>query len=445
MRFSTRTLGTLLAAFLALASTAFADLPLDNFDSGTMVYWNLGWGGSGTSFRWTLVTVPGRAGLSLRLQTSLGMSGWVSLERTLSPQNWNDQTGVRLLIYGQGPANPTTTTIQVWEVRGERWEKSIVVNWSGWKEVTVPFSEFTKAWQPAGVVSNGVFERAAIGRFVIALSGPIRNSDLLFDDVAVYGTTASKASSIIPLYAYPISWVNGQRVLSANWAAVIQAAKDNPSVIPWAIINPDDGPGLASSPDTADYAEGIRALRSAGVKTLGYVRTGWAGQFGDVSRTLSVVKREIDAWPANFGAGMVDGIFFDEGSNEDGASPDRGYTRVQYYSELSRYAKSKGATLTVNNPGAPTQAAFIPTADVTVIYENKGFPAASDLKEMASIAPKSKLAVLVYGQSSAPTTAQVANAKQYVGIMYTTNDTGINPWDDIPSVPYLNALFRLLP
>jgi hypothetical protein len=218
--------------------------------------------------------------------------------------------------------------------------------------------------------------------------------------------------TIIPLYTRPSD---------ASWAAVASAKRAHPAVPAIAIINPADGPGVAA---LADYAAGTSMLTGAGLKVIGYVHT----EYGH--RDPSAVEQEIDRYRSWYPA--VTGIFFDEMANTTGYEA--------YYRALDAYAKSRGHDLTVGNPGTELPRSYLGSADVFIIREGGGLPAASILNG-AGLVPRATLGALCYGVPAVDG-AFVAAVRRQVGYIYLQSDTLPNPWDTVPS--YLAELLAAL-
>ncbi len=216
-------------------------------------------------------------------------------------------------------------------------------------------------------------------------------------------TSTSSTGVMVPLYTYPTS---------STWNEVIQAKLANPSVPIIAIINPDNGPGIAQD---SNYVLGIDALRSAGITVLGYVYTQYA------QRNLVSVEADINTYHNWYN---ISGIFFDEMSNVIG--------NENYYSTLSSYVKSLGYVITAGNPGTSVPTSYIGTVNILNIYENQGLPLTSDLANWTSAYSKQNFAMMSYGVGSINSSYELS-ASKYVGWIYITNANLPNPYDVLPS------------
>jgi hypothetical protein len=213
----------------------------------------------------------------------------------------------------------------------------------------------------------------------------------------------ASTGTIVPLYTNPGD---------SSWNVVAAAKQAHPTVPVIAVVNPTNGPGPARD---AGYAAGIGKLQLVGVTVIGYVATGYT------ARGIAAVEADIDRWKSFYPA--LQGIFFDEQSNRRGDEA--------FYSTVSQYAKSKGLSFTVGNPGADTGPTFVGVVDVGLIYESFGVPGASVLTGWHTGYPRENFGIIPYGATLDH--AYVKQAKAYVGYIYVTNDNLPNPWDSVPS------------
>ena len=122
----------------------------------------------------------------------------------------------------------------------------------------------------------------------------------------------------------------------------------------------------------------------------------------------------------------MEGIFFDEMSNTAG--------NEGYYQRQDAYARTKGMTYTVGNPGTDTLPSFVGTVNTIIVYESSGTAA---LPSWYTSYARDNFGVLPYNVPSLDT-AYVTSAKQKVGYIYLTDDNLPNPWDTLSS--YFSAL-----
>ena len=229
------------------------------------------------------------------------------------------------------------------------------------------------------------------------------------------GTIAatSPTAALVPLYTVPSD---------SSWTAIADAKMAHPKVPVYAIVDPASGPGAAAD---AGYAAGIGKLQLAGITVLGYVPTGYG------SRSVPAIEADVDRWKSFYPA--TQGIFFDEMSIRLGDE--------LIYKTVSQYAKSKGMTFTVGNPGLDTKPTFVGTTDVIMIYEGAGFPPTTALSGWHTSYPRTSFGAFAYGVPSLDAAA-VKQARAYVGYIYVNTDVLPNPWDTVPS--YLSDLLAAL-
>ncbi len=226
---------------------------------------------------------------------------------------------------------------------------------------------------------------------------------------SAYGATQLATGIMVPLYTYPSS---------TAWDDMVKVKTAYPSIPTIAIINPSNGPG--SSKDS-NYSSGIQKLQSAGIGVLGYVSTAYS------SRSTTAIQADIDAYKSWYPS--INGIFFDEMANWAG--------KEDYYKDMNAYAKSKGYTFTVGNPGADTISSYVGTVDNIIIYERDGVPALSYLTGWHTNHAKNNFSIIPYKVGSLDNTF-VASSSAYVGYMFLTSDDLPNPWDSLPA--YYEAL-----
>jgi Spherulation-specific family 4 len=227
-----------------------------------------------------------------------------------------------------------------------------------------------------------------------------------------------KLKILLPLYIYP-NWYERDKYL---WKQVALAAQKVPIV---AIINPNNGPDNA--PPNTDYQQGIKDLRQAGVKIVGYVPTNYT------KRELPAVKADIDLYIKHFN---VDGIFIDESANTQ--------DKLSYYQQIYKHIKARASRYQVIlNPGTDITESYIhePVADVVVIFENyqkvwtKYNPPAY-VKNYAAEHFAALVHTVAADRQSIKNTIDRA-AKHKFGYIYITNDSvdtaNNNPWDSLPS------------
>ena len=203
-------------------------------------------------------------------------------------------------------------------------------------------------------------------------------------------SNVSSKELLIPVYFYDLTlW---DRVVNANADEI-------------AIINPSNGPGESVD---SNYEEFIANLISHNKKPIGYVYTNWGG------RDIDDVEDDIDTWLAFYPD--IKGFFLDEVAT--------GEDKLNYYTQLRDYIKSKGDYFIVLNPGTTPDSGYFDIADVVVVFEN-------NVSNLTNVCENSKSAIIVYGANSLHMEDIVKNYEcKYV---YVTDDESPNPYDTLPS------------
>ncbi|TKX25007.1 hypothetical protein C1H76_2784 [Elsinoe australis] len=198
------------------------------------------------------------------------------------------------------------------------------------------------------------------------------------------------ASSILfPLYVFPHN--------SSTWDPLYTAASANPQLNFTVVVNPGNGPGNESIPDTG-YRTAIEKLHTyANIQIVGYVHTSWT------SRNISLVLDDIatySGWTANDPDLVISGIFFDE-------------TPTVYSSAASEYLESINAAVksssgirspktVIHNPGAVPDAGLnSDTTDITIAFESSLDDYQTKQSALASLPlPRSRYSSLVHSAAS---------------------------------------------
>jgi Spherulation-specific family 4 len=225
-----------------------------------------------------------------------------------------------------------------------------------------------------------------------------------------------KLQILLPLYIYP-NWYDKSKYA---WKQVITAAKKVPIV---AIINPNSGPNNA--PPNADYQQGIKDLRQAGVQIIGYVPSNYA------NRDLPAIKADIDLYTKYF---QVDGIFIDEAASSIDQS--------NYYRQIYQYIKATSAKYNVIiNPGVNLAENYLKqqVADTIVTFENhhKNWTQYQPSKSTKNYSP-CNFAALVHSTTDRNVMKRTLDRaiKHKFGYIYITDDSintpNKNPWDTLP-------------
>ncbi|KAH6645410.1 Spherulation-specific family 4 [Truncatella angustata] len=162
---------------------------------------------------------------------------------------------------------------------------------------------------------------------------------------------------LVPLYIYPTN---------SSWMPIYNAIELRPTLNFTVIVNPSSGPGENPLPSD-DYYTAVQKLNSyANVKTVGYVRTGYA------TRNITEVIDDVltyAGWSANSSSLGMSGIFFDEAVHQYDADA------VTYMETIDQVAKNATGLLgdrrVIHNPGTIPDSRYNNSyVDITVVFED---------------------------------------------------------------------------
>jgi len=249
---------------------------------------------------------------------------------------------------------------------------------------------------------------------------------------------ADDINVLVPAYANPCC-DDGP----AMWSQLIATAGDPTRNFDLhVILNPASGPGTTREANYLDASGSgpLASVRSAGALVHGYVPTG----FG--TRDIALVKSDNDQYLVNTAlyGGFVDGIFFDEMSND--------LADVGYYQEIAAYVEMQSAgahtfgnpgTSFVNNPSGQTEftaSNFGSVFDTMMSFENTGDEYRDNYTDPVYLSerPASGFAHAIHTESVwDPAVLTLAQERQ-AGFLYVTDDVFLNastdnPWDSLSS------------
>ncbi|OGM39733.1 hypothetical protein ABOM_012127 [Aspergillus bombycis] len=233
----------------------------------------------------------------------------------------------------------------------------------------------------------------------------------------------------------------------ASWERLFSYDTKKVSVLVANVLN---GPDYVV--DTA-WKSVIDRASSQGKKILGYVRTGYLGvsqqQFTtrlgskDLADWASQIEQDIDKWFELYGTSLG-GIFFDEGWPECG--PNNIYADL--YAYINKYTKNKHpGAFTVLNPGSPIAQCFENTMDTLLTFESsyETYTSSYVPNDWTPKDPR-KIWHIIYRvpQNQIATVAALASSR-HAGLLEITDDDQPNPYDNLPSEAYMQALISAVP
>jgi Spherulation-specific family 4 len=198
-----------------------------------------------------------------------------------------------------------------------------------------------------------------------------------------------------------------------------------------AVMNPDNGPGIAS--DT-DYKDTVIATQKAGIDIAGYVYTG----YGTVA--LQAVKEQIDRYCTWYN--VID-IFLDCVANST--------EMLEYYRSIYEFIQARPGTSrrTIINPGAQTAEEYMQACDIVCTCEmNASAYITHNAQNPAWMQeyPASRFWHIIYGIPNSSVASQViATAKkQHIGFISLTEHDLPNPYGIMPLVSGWKDIANLL-
>jgi hypothetical protein len=236
-----------------------------------------------------------------------------------------------------------------------------------------------------------------------------------------------------------------------DWAQLTQ-----PGAAGIVVANVDSGPD--SQPDPT-WTSVIDQAHTAGTKVLGYVDTGYLGSpitnnpDGLLTRTgltgiqawLPQIEADVNAWYQFYGSD-IDGIFFDEATNECGPTGSSDLYASEYQALTDYVQQAHPGALTVLNAGTAVPQCYQSSADVLVTFEGTygdytGNPvSAAEAYQPLTWSPvdPDKIWHIVYGAATQDDMENVMalSKSRNAGYVYVTNDVPENPYDTLPPTSY---------
>jgi hypothetical protein len=206
---------------------------------------------------------------------------------------------------------------------------------------------------------------------------------------------------IVPLYGAP----------GCEWSQLMDIRQQYPTVPVIAIINPSNGSGTRNN---TMYVTWIQKLQRANITVIGYVNTA----YGKASE--SGIRTNITNYVGWY---HINGIFFDEMGNTPG--------KQEYYSSLTQYAHSLGASYVVGDPGTSTLPSYLGTVDNLMIFENPFLANVSVIEKNTMGDPSGGFSFVAYEVSQLPSQAYFNAVARYVSWVLVS-DTN-HSFRDLPS------------
>ncbi|MEQ8662925.1 MAG: spherulation-specific family 4 protein [Gammaproteobacteria bacterium] len=236
---------------------------------------------------------------------------------------------------------------------------------------------------------------------------------------------ATPVRLLVPAYANPCCDAG-----PAMWTALLATATQLGDGI-GLILNPASGPGAARDGNFLDAAGTgpLASFHAAGGKVYAYVATGYA------TRPLADVYQEVNAYYEFYGAAFVDGIFFDEMSND--------LADTGYYRALAAHVRAHApGALVFGNPGTGfvtnpsaqttwTELDYATALDVLMTFEDSAaaYRANDTAPAWVSNLDAGRVAHVVHGLAGwDPALLALARARN-AGYLYFTDDRMPNPYD----------------
>jgi hypothetical protein len=224
------------------------------------------------------------------------------------------------------------------------------------------------------------------------------------------GSEVSENTILVPLYSGDPS----------QFQDILNLQSEYRNVHFFIIINPNNGSGNA--PNTT-FSEWINRSEAAGITVLGYVYTSYG------NRSMVSIMGDVHNYSKWYG---IHAIFFDEVSdNSSGES---------FYSSLVAQSRVLGISITIGNPGDFVPYGYLSIFNVTVIYEDQGYPSVSSLEGYAQNVSKDRLAVIAYGVPFS--SSETISIGAIAGFTYFSDQTLPDPYQNLSSyLPEIASTF----
>ncbi len=254
---------------------------------------------------------------------------------------------------------------------------------------------------------NNLAKVRALIAIIIVLVLSLSSISILYPHYYGSDTTHPDDSIIIPLYSYP----------NSQWREIINLHKEYSNVPVYVIINPDNGPGNSYN---ETYNTWVNYFIESGIHVLGYVYTSYG------NRSINTVMNQVSDYSYWYN---IHSIFFDEVADNS--------SEINYYQTLVNESHTYGIKFTIGNPGTAVPDNYLNTFNVTVIYENNGYPEISYISQYSSDGFANRIAVIVYGVYYSQQDISDISRISYTD--YFTSQDYPDPYENLS--PYLKELF----
>src|SRR5580698_2122533 len=168
---------------------------IDSLETGSASSWKpFTTGGSTISDASAPLHADG-ASSSSEITYSVQTGGSAGLERDLSPpQSWAPGSSLTLWVYGRDTGH--SFLVQVYDAGNERWESRFPVNFTGWRQISIPLASLTAAsWQPPNARVDGVRDFDGVNGIALVPSEGAGSGVVNVDELALDPTSSSASPS----------------------------------------------------------------------------------------------------------------------------------------------------------------------------------------------------------------------------------------------------------
>ena len=207
---------------------------------------------------------------------------------------------------------------------------------------------------------------------------------------------------------------------SNQWQQILKVHQEYGNIAMYVVINPDNGSGNEFD---GTYASYINSLASAGITVAGYVHTSYG------NRSMGSVVEDISNYTNWYD---LHSIFLDEVSD----SP----SLETYYEEIANFTAHSGITYLIGNPGDFVPYRYLSLFNLTIIYENPGYPDVKAISSYSGNVSRSQVGIISYSVPWGPT--YVTSIENSVSVQYISNWNLPDPYQNVSA--YLGNLAQVL-